>query len=354
MRKGVVSVAPMFKVTNKHFRFLARRLSPHCDLYTEMYVDRILTRGSRPVPDVIGGFPGEEGTTVQLAGCCPQELHQATQMCADYGYQKINLNCGCPSEKGIDQFGVSLMKDPALVRSLTAAMLDAVQDRPIEISVKCRNGVDDLNSYEHLQHFIQQCADAGIRRFIIHSRIAIMGLKTGKNHTVPPINYEYAYRLIQDFPQVDFVINGEITRPEQIETHLAHGAVGVMIGRPFRQDLWLLRLLDEHFYGPSESMELVQVLEDYQKYLVDELDRYVGTGSAHRGSSDQPLYRAEQSGRGIRSSGYYLMLPAQALLSSVPHGKTCRRIFGDNSIPMQERIPHVIEVLKSSHFELKE
>jgi len=334
MKRGLVGVAPMFKVTNKHFRFLARRLSPHCDLYTEMYVDRILTRGSRPVPDVIGGFPGEEGTTVQLAGSCPQELYQATKMCADYGYQRINLNCGCPSEKGIDNFGVSLMKDPGLVGSLAAAMMDAVQGRSVEISIKCRNGVDDVHSYEELQHFIQCCADSGIRRFIIHSRIAILGLKTGKNHTVPPINYEYAYRLIQDFPDVEFIINGEITRPDQIETHLERGAVGVMIGRPFRQDLWLLRQLDEHFYGPSEKMEITDVLSDYQDYLLQEIDR------------------AQQSGgSGIRASGYYLMLPAQALLSGIAHGKTCRRILGESSVPIEDRIPQVIDVIQSKKYD---
>lgn len=187
-------------------------------------MDKTLIHTTKPLEEVIGGFKGEQGTVLQLAGNKPEEMYKATKLSLEYGYRKVNLNCGCPSDRAVDHHGVCLMKDPPLVRSLCAAMVDASSSyKGVELSLKCRNGVDSFESYDYLRSFIQTVSSAGISHFIIHARKAILGLKSRKNLQVPEINYQYTYQLVKEFPALQFTLNGAITSLLDIQTHLKHG-----------------------------------------------------------------------------------------------------------------------------------
>lgn len=187
-------------------------------------MDKTIINSKKELEYTIGGYLGEKGTWIQLAGNRPDELHKAVKMVLDHGYTKINLNCGCPSEKANNHHGVYLMKDPPLARSLCDAMVDASKDyENIQLSVKCRNGVDSMDSYEELHSFIDLTSKSGISQYIIHARKAILGFRAKKNLSAPKINYEYTYQLMKDFPDLDFTINGEIKSMQDVEFQIQNG-----------------------------------------------------------------------------------------------------------------------------------
>jgi tRNA-dihydrouridine synthase A len=229
-------VAPMMDWTDRHCRYFLRQVSARARLYTEMITTGALTHGD--VSRHLGFSPEEHPLAAQLGGSEPADLARSAQLVEQYGYDEVNLNCGCPSERvQRGAFGACLMAEPELVADCVRAMRAAVR---IPVTVKHRTGVDRIEDYEFLATFVRTVAEAGCTTFIIHARNAVLkGLSPKENREVPPLKYEYVYRLKRDFPQLTIVVNGGITAWAQIDAHLAH-VDGVMLGRAAYHDSWLL------------------------------------------------------------------------------------------------------------------
>jgi tRNA-dihydrouridine synthase A len=229
-------VAPMMDWTDRHCRYYLRQVSSRARLYTEMITTGALIHGD--VPRHLGFSPEEHPIAVQLGGSEPADLAHCAKLAEQYGYDEVNLNCGCPSERvQHGAFGACLMAEPALVADCVRAMRQAVR---IPVTVKHRTGVDRIEEYDFLAKFVASVAAAGCSTFIVHARNAVLkGLSPKENREVPPLKYAYVYRLKQDFPQLQIVVNGGITSWEQIDAHLAH-VDGVMLGRAAYHDSWLL------------------------------------------------------------------------------------------------------------------
>uniref|UniRef100_A0A7S3A1N0 DUS-like FMN-binding domain-containing protein n=1 Tax=Rhodosorus marinus TaxID=101924 RepID=A0A7S3A1N0_9RHOD len=210
------SVAPMMDVTDRHFNTFARSISKHATLWSEMLVDSTAIYNPERTERFfkLGEDVRVGPTVLQLGGSDPNKLAQAASYVQDFGYDEINLNCGCPSDRvsGKGCFGAALMKTPDLVADITARMSAAVRET-VPISVKCRIGVDDIDSYESLRHFIETVSSkGGVKRFVIHARKAILkGLSPAQNRSIPPLKYDYVYRLIDEFPDLYFTINGGVS-----------------------------------------------------------------------------------------------------------------------------------------------
>ncbi len=242
-------VAPMMDWTDRHCRYLHRLLSPHALLYTEMVTTGALLHGD--VPRHLRYNIEEHPLALQLGGSEPADLARCAQLGQEWGYDEINLNCGCPSERvQRGAFGACLMNEPQLVADGVKAMLDVVQ---VPITVKHRIGIDQNEAYDFVRDFVGTVAQAGCRTFIVHARNAwLKGLSPKANREVPPLRYEVAYRLKQDFPELSIVVNGGITRNEQIAQHLAH-LDGVMLGREAYHNPWWLASWEAEFYGATPS-----------------------------------------------------------------------------------------------------
>ena len=242
-------VAPMMDWTDRHCRYLHRLLSPHALLYTEMVTTGALLHGD--VPRHLRYNVEEHPLALQLGGSEPADLARCAQLGQEWGYDEINLNCGCPSERvQRGAFGACLMNEPHLVADGVKAMLDVVQ---VPITVKHRIGIDQNEAYDFVRDFVGTVAQAGCRTFIVHARNAwLKGLSPKANREVPPLRYEVAYRLKQDFPELTIVVNGGITRNEQIAEHLAQ-LDGVMLGREAYHNPWWLASWEAEFYGAAPS-----------------------------------------------------------------------------------------------------
>ena len=231
-----ICVAPMMDWTDRHCRFFLRQVSQRAFLYTEMITTGALIHGD--VERHLAFNVEEHPVAAQLGGSEPEDLARSAKLVEQYGYDEVNLNCGCPSErvqKGA--FGACLMAEPALVADCVRAMREAVK---IPVTVKHRTGVDRIEEYDFLARFVETVAAAGCGTFIVHARNAFLkGLSPKENREVPPLKYDYAYRLKRDFPQLEIVVNGGITSWAQIDAHLAH-VDGVMLGRAAYHDSWLL------------------------------------------------------------------------------------------------------------------
>jgi tRNA-dihydrouridine synthase A len=226
----------MMDWTDRHCRFFLRQVSSRARLYTEMITTGALIHGD--ARRHLEFSEEEHPVAVQLGGCDPQELAFCSKKAEAFGYDEINLNIGCPSErvqKGA--FGACLMAEPSLVADCVKAIRDQVK---LPVTVKHRTGIDSVEDYEFLSDFVSKISAAGCRTFIVHARNAILkGLSPKENREVPPLKYDYAYRLKRDFPALEIVINGGITTKPEIENHLAH-VDGVMLGRAAYHDSWLL------------------------------------------------------------------------------------------------------------------
>ena len=220
-------VAPMIDVTDRHCRFFHRQLAPHARLYTEMIATGALLHGQ---PDHHLQFNElEHPVALQLGGSVPDELARAARLGEQWGYDEINLNCGCPSarvQRGA--FGACLMAQPTLVAACVRAMLDAIS---VPVTVKHRLGLDDNTDYAPLRDFVGELFDAGVRQFIVHARNAVLGgLSPKENRQIPPLRYAVAAQLKTDFPEATFVLNGGITEASQAQALLKQFD-GVMLGR---------------------------------------------------------------------------------------------------------------------------
>ena len=243
------SIAPMLDWTTRHCRYFHRLLTKNALLYTEMITTGAIIHGDK---DRFLKFDNNEHpVAVQLGGSDPKDLSTCAKICEDYGYDEINLNVGCPSDRvQSGSFGACLMAEPKLVASCCDAMLNAVS---IPITVKCRIGIDNQDDYKDLQNFVITVKNAGINTFIVHARKAwLQGLSPKENRDIPPLNYERVYQLKRDFPDLEIIINGGITTLEESQQHVNH-VDGIMMGREAYQNPFILAEVDRLFYQDTST-----------------------------------------------------------------------------------------------------
>jgi tRNA-dihydrouridine synthase A len=257
----------MMDRTDRHLRYLLRLLAPHARLYTEMITARALLHGD--AERLLRFDSVEHPVALQLGGSDPAELAAAARQGAAAGYDEINLNVGCPSDRvQAGCFGAALMLEPLRVADCVRAMRAAVA---VPVTVKTRLGVDDHDSYEFARDFISEVAAAGCTTFIVHARKAwLSGLSPRQNREIPPLDYDRVYRLKREFPALRIVINGGLVTLEDSVAQLPH-VDGVMIGRAAYQDSWLLARLDAALFGAPPVAE-PEVLAAFERYVARELE----------------------------------------------------------------------------------
>ena len=266
-----LSVAPMMDWTDRHCRHLHRLLTRHTRLYTEMVTTGALLHGDQRRHLDFEAF--EHPVALQLGGSEPADLAACAKLAEDWGYDEVNLNCGCPSERvQRGAFGACLMREAPLVADSVKAMRDAVS---LPVTVKHRIGIDRIESYEFMRDFVGTVAAAGCQVFIVHARNAwLKGLSPKENREVPPLRYAWVYRLKQEFPELTIVLNGGVSGEEQIAEQLQH-VDGVMVGRHAYHEPWAMASWDRRFFGvdgPADSREAVEAA------WLDYLDRQVAQG----------------------------------------------------------------------------
>lgn len=269
------SVAPMLDWTDSHCRYFLRLISQHALLYTEMVTTGAILNGRG---DYLAYNEEEHPLALQLGGSEPQELAQCARRAVERGYDEINLNVGCPSDRVQNgRFGACLMASPALVADCVAAMRAEVS---IPVTVKSRIGIDELDSYEFLCSFIEQVSAAGCDTFILHARKAwLSGLSPKENREIPPLDYQRVYRVKEDYPHLTIAINGGIQSMSDVATHLAH-VDGVMVGREAYQNPYMLADVDRLVFGDTAVVpSRHQIVEKMIPYIERELAR--GNQLAH-------------------------------------------------------------------------
>lgn len=258
----LLSVAPMMDWTDRHCRYFHRLLSPNARLYTEMVTSPALIHGDRE--RLLGFDRSEHPLALQLGGSDPLELTKAARIGEEFGYDEINLNIGCPSDRvQSGRFGACLMHEPALVADCFVAMHESVS---VPVTIKCRLGVDDQDEVTDLQRFIETVAARGCTVFVVHARKAwLKGLSPKENRDVPPLNYERVYQLKEDFPELQIIINGGIQSVVEVQTHLRH-TDGVMLGRTAYHEPYRLAELENLLYDtPLPSRE--SIIERMRPYI---------------------------------------------------------------------------------------
>ncbi|WP_081666732.1 tRNA dihydrouridine(20/20a) synthase DusA [Laribacter hongkongensis] len=270
-----VCVAPMLDWTDRHYRYFARLLSRHTWLYTEMVTTGALIHGD--VPRHLTFHEAEHPIALQLGGSEPAELAQCARLAEYWGYDEVNLNVGCPSErvqKGA--FGACLMKEPGLVADCVRAMRDVTA---LPVTVKHRIGVDDVEAFGFVSDFVGEVAAAGCSTFIVHARNAILkGLSPKENREIPPLKYDYAWRLKTEFPDLEILVNGGIRTLDEAAEQLGH-VDGVMIGREAYHNPYLLAGVDVRFYGDEHPVPTrTEVIER----LIPYVDAHLAAGGKVR------------------------------------------------------------------------
>ena len=267
IQQNPIAVAPMMDWTDRHCRYFMRLLSPSARLYTEMVTAAAIVHGDA---DRFLRFNDEEHPiALQLGGSDPDWMAQATAQAAEYRYDEININVGCPSDRvQSGQFGACLMENPALVSDCFKAMQ---KETDVPVTVKSRIGINEQDSYEFLVDFVEPLVAAGCRKFIVHARIAILeGLSPKENRTVPPLNYERVYQLKRDFPELEIIINGGLSSVKQVEEVMAH-VDGAMIGRQAYHQPYFLAELEHHFNPGWDMPSRADVVEAMLPYVEREL-----------------------------------------------------------------------------------
>ena len=264
-----VSVAPMMDCTDRHERFFLRLISKNTHLYTEMIVDEAISRGDKK--KLLEFNINEKPVALQLGGSSPKLLSEAAKVGEDFGYDEINLNLGCPSKKvEKNRFGACLMKEPNLVADCLSKMQSIIK---IPVTIKTRIGYDNVEDYENFYNFIYTLRQTGIKTFIIHARKAILGNFTPKqNLNIPPLKYEYVYRLKEDFPNEEIIINGGITSVDEISTHLKK-TDGVMIGRAAYHTPYLLAEIEKEIFKNNHVPSRQDVIEQLIPYIKKEIKK---------------------------------------------------------------------------------
>jgi len=288
-----LSVAPMMDWTDTHCRAFHRLLAPHVRLYTEMVHAQAVIHGDRQ--RLLGFDDSEHPVALQLGGSDPGLLAQATRIGQEWGYDEVNLNVGCPSDRvQAGRFGACLMREPALVADCVAAMGAA---SAVPVTVKCRLGVDEEEDYGRFAAFVGTVAAAGCREFVVHARKAwLQGLSPKENREIPPLRYEWAYRLKQERPTLTVVINGGIADVAQVQQHLRH-CDGVMLGRAAYHDPYLLHRLEGALWDLSQSSRK-ELLLRWRPYVECQLQR--GVALKHMTRHVLGLFHAQPGGRAFR------------------------------------------------------
>jgi tRNA-dihydrouridine synthase A len=261
-------VAPMMDWTDRHCRFFLRQLSRHALLYTEMVTTGALLHGDSA--RFLRHSEVEHPLALQLGGSVPAQLAACARLAEQAGYDEVNLNVGCPSDRvQNNMIGACLMAHPALVADCVKAMRDAVG---IAVTVKHRIGIDGRDSYGELCDFVGQVSEAGCRSFIVHARIAILaGLSPKQNREVPPLRYDIAAQLKQDFPALEIILNGGIKTLDECQAQL-HSFDGVMLGREAYHNPYLLAGVDQQLFGSSATpLSRTEVFNNMRPYIAQHL-----------------------------------------------------------------------------------
>lgn len=322
-----LAVAPMLDWTDRHERFFLRLISKRTLLYSEMLTSGAVVHGDRE--HLLGYDPSEHPLALQLGGSDPTEMAAAAKIGESYGYDEININVGCPSDRvQSGRFGACLMAEPVLVAELVREMRDAID---VPVTVKHRIGIDDKDSWQELCEFVGTVAEAGCEVFIVHARKAwLQGLSPKQNREVPPLEYEKVFRLKEKFPDTTFILNGGIMDLDQSLELLAK-VDGVMLGRAVYQNPWLLVDADERVFGiQSRPESRFAVMEKYLEYMQLRLKKGVKCSSLTRhilglfqGQPGAKIWRRHLSENSHKpDAGVALVREA---LEKVAQAQNCRR-----------------------------
>lgn len=295
------SVAPMMDWTDRHCRYFHRLLAPSALLYTEMVTTGAIIHGD--ADRFLAYNPEEQPVALQLGGSEPEDLASCARVAQQRGYDEINLNVGCPSDRvQRGRFGACLMLEPELVRDCMSAMIDAVD---IPVTIKTRLGVDDHYSYQYMSDFVGRVAESGCTVFIMHARKALLaGLSPKQNRDVPPLHYDWVYRLKEESPDLQVVINGGIGSVEEVENHLEH-VDGVMLGRAAYHTPWLLAECQQQLF----KNQIIKTRED----IIEPMNRYI--------------VRQVNSGVAVKHISRHLL----GLFQGLPGAKAWRRYLSENA-----------------------
>ncbi|PHS73500.1 MAG: tRNA dihydrouridine(20/20a) synthase DusA [Cycloclasticus sp.] len=274
---GTLSIAPMMDWTDKHCRVFHRLLSPNALLYTEMITTGALKHGDKE--RFLSFNEIEQPLALQLGGSNPADMATCAELAEHAGFKEVNINVGCPSDRVQNgRFGACLMSEPALVAECVSAMLEKVS---IPITIKTRTGIDDFDSQAFLVDFVGKTAEVGCRTFIIHARKAILkGLSPKENRTIPELNYDRAYTVKKEFPDLTVIVNGGVKTVGDIERHWQH-VDGVMIGREAYHNPFFLAEAEHHLFS-QPLVDRVEVLNNYLPYVESELSKGVSLQSISR------------------------------------------------------------------------
>ncbi|MFO6425477.1 tRNA dihydrouridine(20/20a) synthase DusA [Motilimonas sp. KMU-193] len=265
------SVAPMLDWTDRHCRYFHRLMSQHTLLYTEMVTTGAILHGKG---DYLAFNEAEQPLSLQLGGSDPKALAQCAKIAEQRGYNEVNLNVGCPSDRvQSGRFGACLMAEPSLVADCVKAMQDACD---LPVTVKTRIGIDEQDSYEFLTDFVSKVADVGCDTFIVHARKAwLSGLSPKENRDIPPLDYPRVYQLKQDFPDLVIAINGGIKTYDECDEHLRH-LDGVMLGREVYSNPYLLAEVDQRYFGSTAPVKSrAEIIEAMFPYV----EQHLATGA---------------------------------------------------------------------------
>ncbi len=301
-----LSIAPMMDHTDKHFRYFMRLLSRHAVLYTEMITTGALIHGDRQ--RFLDFNEIEHPLAIQLGGSCPDELAECAKIAEGEGYDEVNLNIGCPSNRVQNgQFGACLMSNKKLVADCVNKIQTTIQ---IPVTIKTRIGIDDLDSYEFLHDFVKTTYDAGCNTFIIHARKAILsGLSPKENRKIPPLNYERVHKIKQDFPELNITINGGFTELDNIKSQFKH-VDGVMVGRAAYQNPFMLAEANKIlFENPDIAPTREDILNEFRNYVDEQIKQNISIKNLTRHIIG--LYQGQPGARKYR----------QLLSSAPPEGK---------------------------------
>ena len=264
-----ISVAPMMDCTDRHDRFFLRLMSKNVLLYTEMVATKSAIHGDRK--KILSYSPEERPLALQVGGSNKDELSEVSKIAEDMGYDEININLGCPSKKvQKNKFGACLMKEPDLVAECINAMVNSCN---IPVTAKTRIGFDDTEDFEYLNNFIHKMRDAGTSTFILHARKAMLtGLSPKQNLNIPKLNYNMVYEIKKENPKLEIIINGGISKIEEINNHL-NSCDGVMIGRSIYQNPYSLVEIEKEIFKTEDNLKREQVAEQLLEYLEREVKK---------------------------------------------------------------------------------
>lgn len=288
-------IAPMMDWTDRHDRVFLRQLSSHALLYTEMVTSAALKHGDAQY--LLRHSPEEHPVALQLGGSDATELAEAAVLAERAGFDEVNLNVGCPSDRvQSGAFGACLMAEPETVAQCVASMRESIA---LPVTVKCRIGIDDRDSQAELEDFVGTVADAGCNLFIVHARKAILsGLSPKENREIPPLNYESVFSLKRAFPDLSVIINGGIKTLNEAEA-LLEKTDGVMLGREAYQNPFILNDVDSKFFGaPENTFTRSERLEKFIPYIKDELNG--GTPLHHMTRHILGLFKGQEGGKQFR------------------------------------------------------